>query len=116
MFALGPEQKAVQSLVLPHRADAVEATRKHFVDVALVADVEDKPVLGGFEDAVQGDGQLYDSEVGTKVAAGLRQDFDQFIAHFLRELRQILLAQSFYVCGRMDAVEKPWGACWFRRV
>jgi hypothetical protein len=116
MFALGPEQKAVQSLVLPHRANTVEPTRKHFVDVALVADVEDKPVLGSFEDAVQGDGQLYDSEVGTKVAAGLRQDFYQFIAHFLCELRQILLAQSFYVRRRMDPVEQPWGIRGFRRV
>ena len=69
MFALGPEQKAVQSLVLAHRADAIEAARKHLVDVTLVADVEDKFVPGSFEDAVQGDRQFDDAEVRAEVAA-----------------------------------------------
>ena len=55
MFALGPEQKAVQSLVLPHRADAVETARKHLVDVTLMADVEDQSVPGGLKDAMQSD-------------------------------------------------------------
>ena len=116
MLALGPEQKAVQPLVLPHRADAFETACKHLVDVTLVAHVEDKSVLGSFEDAVQGDRQLHDAEVRTEVAAGLRQDFYQLIAHFLCELRQILLVQSFYVRRRMDAIEQPDGARWLRRV
>ena len=74
MFAFGPEQEAVQSLVLPHRADAIEAAGKHFVDVTLVADIENESVLGGVEDAVQGDGQLHDPEVRAEMAAGLRQE------------------------------------------
>src|SRR6266571_608257 len=93
MCALSPEQETVQPLVLPHRGDAVEATRKHLVDVTLVADIEDKSVLGGFKNAVQGNRQLNDAQVRTEVAASLRQDLYQLIAHFLCELRQILFAQ-----------------------
>ena len=77
VFAFGPQQKSVQSLVLPHRADAIEAAGKHFVDVTLVADVEDKSVLGSIEDAVQRDGQFDHAEIWTEMAAGLRKDLDQ---------------------------------------
>ena len=40
---------------------------------------------------MQRDGQLDHAEIRPEVAAGLREDFDQLIAHFLRELRQVLL-------------------------
>jgi hypothetical protein len=116
MFALRPKQKAIQSLVLPHRADAVETARKHFVDVTLVADIEDKLVLGGLENAVQGDRQLDNAEIWSEVAAGLRQDLYQLLAHFLRKLRQVLLAQRLYVRRRTDAIEQSGGAGWLRRV
>ena len=113
VLALRPEKKAVQPLVLPHGADAIEPAGKHFVDVTLVADVEDKFVLRRFENAMQRDRQLDHAEVRTEMAAGLRQDFDQLVAHFLRELRQILFAQRFDVRRRMDAIEQPR---WRRRL
>ena len=90
VFAFGAEKESVQSLVLPHGADAIEPAGKHLVHVALMADVEDKFVLRRVEDAVQRDGQLDDAEVRPEMSAGLRKDLDQFVAHFLRELRQIL--------------------------
>ena len=74
--------------------NAIEPAGKHLVDVALVADVEDELVLRRVEDAMQRDGQLDHAEVRSEMAAGLREDFDQLIAHFLRELRQILFAQA----------------------
>ena len=85
------KKKSVEPLVLPHRVDAIEAAGKHFVDVTLMTDIEDKPVLRRVEDAMQRDGQLDDAEIWPEMPAGLRKDFDQLVAHFLRELRQILL-------------------------
>jgi hypothetical protein len=35
----------------------------------------------------------------------LGKDSDQFIAHFLRKLRQILFAQAFYIGRRPDSIE-----------
>jgi hypothetical protein len=55
--------------------------------------------------------------------AGLRENFDQLIAHFLSELRQIVFAKRFDVRGRADAVEQTRWRGWrlgslrsFRRV
>ena len=38
--------------------------------IALVADVKHKPVTAGIKDSVQGNRQLYDTQIGAKVAAG----------------------------------------------
>jgi hypothetical protein len=50
--------------------------------------------------------------------AGLRQNADQFVANFLRELRQVLFAKRFDVGRRMDPIEQAlWrSCCCFRRV
>ena len=106
VFAFGAQEKAVQSLVLPHRADAIEPAGKHFVDVTLMADVEDKFVLGRIEDAMQRNGQFDDAEIRPEMSAGLRKNLDERFAHFLRELRQVLFAQRFDVRGRTDAIEQ----------
>jgi hypothetical protein len=46
------------------------------------------------------------------MTAGLRQNADQLVAHFLRELRQVLLAQRFDVRWRMDPIQQaPWRTC-----
>ena len=70
-----------------------------------MADVEDKFVLWSIKDAVQSDGQFDHAEIRPKVAAGLGKDLDQFVAHFLRELRQILFLQRFHIRRRTDAIE-----------
>ena len=59
-----------------------------------------------FENAVQRDRQLDHAEIRTEMAAGLRQDFDQFVTHFLRELRKILFAQRLDVGRRTDAISR----------
>jgi hypothetical protein len=38
--------------------------------------------------------------------ARLRENFDQFVSHFLCELRQILFAKRFDVGWRMDSIEQ----------
>ncbi len=107
MLALSPEQESVQPLVLPHRSDPIEPARKHFVDVTLMAHVENEPVLGRFEDAMQRDGQFDDAEVRAKMPAGLRQDLDQLFANFFGELRQVLFVQRLDVGGRTNPIQHP---------
>jgi hypothetical protein len=106
MFAFRAKEKTIQALVLTHGRDAIEATGKHFVDIALMAHVKDEAVAGRFENAVQRNGQLNHAEVGTKVTACLRKDFYQLVAHFLGELRQILFAQRFDIRGRANAIQQ----------
>ena len=55
VLAFRAQEKSVQSLVLPHRADPIEPAGKHFVDVTLMAHVEDKSVFRRFENAMERD-------------------------------------------------------------
>ena len=71
MFAFGAQKKSVKSFVLPHRVDAIETAREHFVDVTLMADVEDEFVPGRIEDAVQRDGKLDNAEIWPEMSARL---------------------------------------------
>ena len=77
MFAFGAEKKSVKSLVLPHRIDAIEAAGKHFVHVALMADVEYEFVPGGSEDPMQCDGEFDNTEIWSEMSAGLRENPDE---------------------------------------
>src|SRR4029434_10205058 len=106
MLAFGAEEKAVQPLVLPHGVNAIEATGKHLVDVALVTDVDHEPVVRRGKNAMERNGQLDNAEIGSEMTAGLREDLDQLIAHFLRELRKALLRQRFHDRRRMNPIEQ----------
>jgi hypothetical protein len=55
---------------------------------------------------MQRNGQLHNAEVGSKMPAGLRENFDQFIANFLSELRQILFTKRFDVGGRTYSIKQ----------
>jgi hypothetical protein len=46
------------------------------------------------------------------MAAGLRENFDQLIAHFLSELWQILFTKRSDICWRTDSIEQTlWRVC-----
>ena len=70
VFGFGAQEETVEAFVGADRVDAVGAAGEHFVDVSLVGHVEDKLIARRGEDAVQGDGQLDDAEIGAEVAAG----------------------------------------------
>ena len=106
MFAFGAEQKSVKPFVLPHRIDAIEAAGKHFVDVALMADVEDEFVPRRSEDPMERDGEFDNAEIWSEMAAGLRENPDQRFAHFLRELWKVLFIQRLDVGGRTNRIEQ----------
>ena len=79
------------------------------MDVALVGDVEDELVVGRIEDAVQGERELDDAEVGPDVAAVLGGYGDDFVADFLRELGELAGREGFEVGGAVDGLEKASG-------
>src|SRR5262249_10853052 len=90
----------------------IEPAGKHFVYVTLVAHVHDETVTRGVKHAMQRDGQLHHAEVGSEMPAGLREDFDQLIAHFLSKLRQLLFTKRFDVGWRTDCIEQTlWRGC-----
>src|SRR4029077_20201427 len=55
VLTLGAQQKSVQPLVLPHRPDPIEPASKHFVDVTLMTDIEDKSIVRRVENPMQRD-------------------------------------------------------------
>ena len=105
VFALGAEEEAVESAVLTDGVEAFAPAGEHFLDVALVADVEEEFVLGGMEGAVEGDGQFDHAEVGSEMAAGFGDGADEFIADFLGEEREVFLGDGADVGGAVDAGE-----------
>ena len=84
-----------------------------------MAHVHYESIARRFEDAVERDRQLNNAEIWPEMAAGLRQNTDQLITHFLRELGQVLFPQRLDVGRRMDSVEQALrrgGCCSLRRV
>jgi hypothetical protein len=105
VLTFGPQQKAVQALVLSHGTDAIEPAGEHLVDISLVANIEKKSVTRRLKHTMQRDRELDHSKIRSKVAAGLRQNMDQHFPHFLSELWQIFLPQRLHVCRRMNRIE-----------
>ena len=88
VITFGAKQKSIQSLVLPDRVKTTASSRQKLVDIALVADVKNQFILWRAENAMQGDGQLHDPEIGPEMPADLRKNRDQFIPYLLRKLRE----------------------------
>ena len=65
VLALSAEHEAVESARLANRIEAVEPPGEYFVDVCLVADIEEQLVFGGIEDRVQSQRQFHDSQIRT---------------------------------------------------
>jgi hypothetical protein len=78
------------------------ATGEQFMHVALVADVEDKLVLGRGKHAVERDGEFDDTEIWTDVAAVFSGSRDNLIADFLGESRELVGGKSFNVGRAVD--------------
>ena len=80
--------------------------RKHFVDVPLVADIENETILWRIEDAMQGNRQFNDTKIRPEMPTCLRKNIDELFAHLLRQLRQLLFRDRFDVGRRTDSFEK----------
>ena len=102
VLGFGAEKEAIEAVLRADGLDLVPPAGEHFVDVALVGDVEEELVFRRIKDPVEGDGELYDPEVRAEVSAGLRETVDEFFPDFLCEERKLLFGKIFDVLGRTD--------------
>ena len=77
VLAFGAQHEAVQAARLPNRLETLAPAGEQFVNISLVADVEDKFVGWRIEDVVHGQGQFHDAKVRPKVATRLRERLNQ---------------------------------------
>src|SRR5579864_7204967 len=99
------QHEAIQAA---RRADGVElfaASGKEFVDVGLVADVEDKMVFWRVKNVVHGKRQFDHPEVRSKVSASLGEDRNQLLTDFFRQGFQLRDSELFDIEWGMDAIE-----------
>ena len=75
-----------QTIPLPQAWHPIPATGKHFMRIALVADIPHQPVIRGIKHTVQGEGQLYRTESGGKVATCLADRVNEILTEFFRQL------------------------------
>src|SRR5208283_453524 len=79
--ALAAQHKAIQPTGSADGVELLPASSEQFMDVSLMADIKEKVVFRRVEDIVQGDGQLDNPEVGTKVPPGSGEHRDQLLAN-----------------------------------
>jgi hypothetical protein len=106
VFAFGAQGESIQALVGPHGFDAVPAAGEHFVDVGLVADVEDELIGGGVKDPVKGDAQFHDAQIRAQVTAGSREGVNQVGPDGFGERRKFPFIELFDIGWAADV---KWG-------
>ena len=101
-----PARIARHAPVFAKAAEPFHAAGDELVDIGLVADVPDDPVVRAVEGPVQGDGQLDHSEVGAEMATGPRDLVNQKLADLLAEFDQLGIVQLAQIGGPPDSGEK----------
>ena len=71
MIAFRAQHEAVEAARLAHSTETSAAAGEQFVNIGLVAHIENKPVSRSIEDVMHSQRQFDDAEVRTQVAAGL---------------------------------------------
>lgn len=106
VFAFSPAGEAGKSVFLAQRADAVATAGEDLVRIALVADIEDQPVVRRVEHLVDGDRQFDDTEACTQMSARAGHRVDHLVANFARKLRQFTIIHLAKVGGKPDLIEQ----------
>ena len=106
VFGFGAQEEAIQSLVGAYGIDGVRTAGEHFVDVALMGDVEDKLVGRGLEHPVHGDGKFDDAKVWPEVAAGLRKAADELGAYFRSEADELRFGKVLQIVRGRDGIQE----------
>src|SRR6266540_859310 len=78
---------------------------EQLVDVGLMTGVPDDPVGRGVEHAVQGDGELDDTEVRPQVPAGRGDRPDEELPDLAGQLDELVLAEFAQIAGLSDGFE-----------
>ena len=97
-------------MALPQSAELILAARQDLVHIALVPSVEDDRISWRVEDPMHRKCQLDDSEVGSKVAAGLAHLLDQERPDLQAQLLQLIWRQVPRSCGLRIELNSPFGA------
>src|SRR6516162_4814288 len=74
VFALGPQEKSIQPLILANRIEPVPAAGEKLMNIPLMAYVEDQLVFWGIENPVQRNCELYHTQIRTEMSTGLREN------------------------------------------
>ncbi len=105
MLTLTAQHEPVQTA---RSADGVElfaASGEKFVNVGLVAHVENEMVLRCVEDVVHSKGEFNDTQIGTKMATVFGENGDEFFADFLGELLKLREGKFFHIYGGINSVK-----------
>src|SRR5208282_4450681 len=105
MFALRAQHEAVQAAGGANGVKEVAPAGEQFVYVSLVADVENEMVLGSVEDVMHGEREFHDAEIRAEVAAVFRENGNEFLADFRRELLELREVELLHVRGGADSVK-----------
>ena len=114
VLALAAVGVSGESAALAQGLEAVAASGEEFVDVGLVARVEEQDVIGGAKDPVQGEGQFHYAEVAPQVAAGGGHRRDDEVADLAAQLVEFLVGEGQEIGGglnrRQNHIAQPTGA------
>ena len=117
IFALGALGETTKAAGLTQRADTVPASGQNLVRIALMADIEDQPVVRRVEHIMDRRGQLDHAEPRPQMAAGDGYRIDHFRAQFITKLPQLVGLELAQVGGDIDHIEKrcfrPHCQCFF---
>ena len=86
-----------KTAVLAKRTEAVASAGYDFVDIALMADVEDHPVARGIIHAMQRDGKLNGAEIRREMPARAGYAAYHIIPQLLTQRLERFLRQLFYI-------------------
>src|SRR5436305_11030406 len=76
VLAFSAQHETIQTARLADGIEPVASASEQFVDISLVAHIEDEMVLWSVEDVVHGQSQLDHAQIGTEVSAGIGQHGD----------------------------------------
>ncbi len=98
--------KARNAPLLAQPGHLLAPARQYLVRIGLMAHVPDQPVVGRIEHFVQGDGELYCSQVGRQMAARLRDGLQNELAQLRGKLFELRTIQHAQVGRTIDVFER----------
>ena len=99
------QHETVQSARRANGVELLAPAGEQFVDVGLMADVEQKVILGGVEDVMQRKGELNNAQIRSQMPAGFGQNRDQLFTDFTCELLQLCQGKPLHIARRVDSIQ-----------
>ncbi len=109
VLGLGAAGVAAQPAALAEGGELFATAGEELVDVGLVAGVEDEPVAGALEDAVERHGELDNAEVDAEVSTGPGDRVDEELPDLAAQPVDVGGAETAQVLGPGDLFEEHGG-------